>query len=175
MAENRKSDFNTYDYLKVTVLEDKTSVYMDGYENFGWKLDENMPPVRNMGKVTLHFKRSRQIVNKVELTRLQRHFESCMSEITALEESVQSTAAIVSISCGLSGCVFMACSVFAVTALPPRVVLCAVLAVPGFFLWFMSWHGYRIAKARRKKKVVPLVETKYDEVDEVLEKAQKLL
>lgn len=174
MGENN-NDFNTYDYLKTVVQEDKMSLYMDGYESLGWKLDENMPPVKNTGKATLYFKRSRQIINKVELTRLQRHFESCMDEIIYLENSVQSVAAIVSISCGLAGCVCMAGSVFAVTALPPRVVLCAVLAAPGFLLWFLSWYGYRVTKARRRKKVTPLIEAKYDEVGEVLEKGHKLL
>ncbi|MCM1534829.1 MAG: hypothetical protein NC126_02765 [Clostridium sp.] len=173
--ENKKNDFNTYAYLKTIVPEDKMSIYMDGYENLGWKPDENVPPVKSMGKVTLHFKRSRQIMNKAELTRLQRHFESCMEEILSLEDSVQSIAAIVSISCGLAGCVCMAGSVFAVTALPPRFILCTVLAVPGFLLWFLSWYGYRMAKAKRRKKVIPLIEAKYDEVAEVLEKAHKLL
>ncbi|MCM1253331.1 MAG: hypothetical protein NC321_10960 [Clostridium sp.] len=168
-------DFNVYDYLKIVVPEDKMSIYMDGYESFGWKVDENVPPAKSMGKTALHFKRSRQIINKIELTRLQRHFESCMDEIAALEDSIQSAAAAVSISCGLFGCVCMAGSVFAVTAFPPRILLCAVLAVPGFLLWFLSWYGYRAAKAKRKEKVTPLIEAKYDEVGEVLEKAHRLL
>lgn len=175
MGESEIKDFNSYDYLKITVPEDKMSMYMDGYEKFGWELDENIPPVNSMGKSTLHFKRNRQIVNKVELTRLQRHFESCMNEITALEDSVQSSAAMVSISCGLTGCACVAGSVFAVTALPPRIPLCIILAIPGFVLWFLAWYGHRIMKVRRKKRVVPLIEGKFDEADEVLEKAYKLL
>ena len=70
-----------YDYKKVTVDEDLCSQYMDGYTCFGWRQDENMPTEKTGGKVTLHYKRGRGILNKTELVRLEQHFESCMSEI----------------------------------------------------------------------------------------------
>ena len=76
---------DSYDYLKVTVDEEFCSQYIDGYEKFGWKMDENMQPEKNMGKVTLHMKRNRHIISKVELTRLQQHYECCMEEIHTLE------------------------------------------------------------------------------------------
>ena len=67
--------FESYDYLKVTVEETRLSHYIDGYECFGWKLDPNIPLEVNGAKAVVHFKRSRAILNKVELTRLQSHFE----------------------------------------------------------------------------------------------------
>ena len=70
-----------YDFKKVTVDEDLCSQYMDGYACFGWRQDENMPTEKTGGKVTLHYKRGRGILNKTELVRLEQHFESCMSEI----------------------------------------------------------------------------------------------
>lgn len=63
-----------FDYQKVTVEGDLCSQYIDSYQKFGWKMDENMPAEKNMGKATLYMKRSRNILNKVELTRLQRHY-----------------------------------------------------------------------------------------------------
>ena len=71
--------FESYDYLKVTVEETRLSHYLDGYECFGWKLDPNIPLEVNGAKAVVHFKRSRAILNKVELTRLQSHFEACQS------------------------------------------------------------------------------------------------
>ena len=65
----------SFDYLNVTVDEKLCSQYMDGYQKFGWKQDDNMHPEKSMGKVTLHMKRSRHIINTVELTRLQQHYE----------------------------------------------------------------------------------------------------
>ena len=165
----------SFDYLKVTVEEELLSQYMDGYEKFGWKMDENVKPEKSMGKVTLHMKRSRHIINKVELIRLQRHYESCMEEICTLEASKSSVPTMVSLTCGIAGCGFMAGSVFAVTASPPIIWLTVILAIPGFLLWAAAYFGYKAAKKHRIKKVIPLIEAKYDEACEVCEKAFRLL
>ena len=98
------SEFESFDYTKVTVAENQMSQYMDGYEHFGWKVDFNVPIEKGMGKVTIHLKRSRAVLNKMELTRLQRHFEACMSEIVALENSTESFAMIAALTSGVSGC-----------------------------------------------------------------------
>lgn len=165
----------SFDYLNVTVDEKLCSQYMDGYQKFGWKQDENMQPEKNMGKVTLHMKRSRHIINKVELTRLQQHYEYCMEEIGALEDSKNSVPAMVSISCGLVGCGFVAGSVFAVTNTPPIIWLMVLLAIPGFLLWVAAYFSYNIVKKQRIKKVNPLIEAKYDEAYEVCNNAFQLL
>lgn len=46
-------EFESYDYLKVTVKEEQLSEYLDGYEKFGWKLDPNMPVETNGGEAVL--------------------------------------------------------------------------------------------------------------------------
>lgn len=172
MNENR---MDVYDYQQVTVEERLCSQYIDGYEKFGWKLDENMKPEKSMGKVILHMKRSRHIVNKVELTRLQKHYESCMNEINTLEDSKNSLPTIVSISCGLIGCAFMAGSVFAVTNIPPIIWLTVLLGIPGFLFWGAAYFSYKVVKEKRIQTVTPLIEAKYDEAYEVCEKAYRLL
>lgn len=164
-----------FDYLKIAVEDDLCSQYMDGYRSFGWQPDENMPPEKSGGKITLRFKRRRSILNKTELTRLQRHYEACMQEIAALEASKSSLPTAVSLTCGLVGCAFMAGSVFAVTAEPPILWLMVLLAIPGFALWSGAYFGYREAKRRRCARVLPLIDAKYDEACAVCEKAQKLL
>lgn len=70
--------------MKKTVDEEMCSRYIDDYQKFGWKIDENIQSEKSMGKVTLHMKRGRHIMNKVELTRLQQHYECCMEEINTL-------------------------------------------------------------------------------------------
>lgn len=167
--------FDSFDYLKVTVDESLYSQYVDGYANFGWKTDENVAPERMPGKVTLHMKRSRNILNKTELIRLQRHYESCMNEISTLEASKKSVPAIVSLSCGLIGCTFMAGSVFAVTAETPVIWLTVLLGIPGFALWAAAYFGYKIAQKKRTERVIPLIDAKYNEAYEVCEKAHQLL
>ena len=140
------SEFESFDYTKVTVAENQMSQYMDGYEHFGWKVDFNVPIEKGMGKVTIHLKRSRTVLNKMELTRLQRHFEACMSEIVALENSTESFAMIAALTSGVSGCAFMAGSVFAVTAAKPIIWLMILLAIPGFFLWGIAYPLYKNVK-----------------------------
>ena len=67
------SEFESFDYTKVTVAENQMSQYMDGYEHFGWKVDSHVTIENGIGKVAIHLKRSRAVLNKLELTRLQRH------------------------------------------------------------------------------------------------------
>ena len=148
---------------------------MDGYASFGWKPDENLPNEKSGGKITLHFKRSRSILNKTELTRLQRHYEACTQEISVMETSKSTIPTIVSLSCGLLSCAFMAGSVFAVTAAPPVIWLTVVLGIPGFALWGAVYFCYEWVKRRRTEKVAPLTDAKYDEAYAVCEKAQQLL
>lgn len=169
------SEFESFDYIKVTVDENWLSFYMDGYEHFGWKVDSNVPIEKGMGKVTLRLKRSRAILNKTELIRLQRHFEACMNEITALEISKQSFATIASLTCGVVGCAFIAGSVFAITAVKPIIWLMIVLAIPGFFLWGITYPLYKYVQKWRAEKVEPLIEVKLDEAEKVCEKGHALL
>ncbi len=163
-----------FDYLKITVEDDLCPQYMDGYACFGWQQDEHFAIERAANKVTIRFKRSRNILNKAELTRLQRHYEACMKEISALEASKTSVPTMVALSCGLIGCAFMAGSVFAVTAQPPMIPLTAVLGAIGFALWAGAYFGYRLAEQKRSEKVLPLIDAKYDEACAVCEKARQL-
>ena len=108
---------------------------------------------KGMGKVTIHLKRSRAVLNKMELTRLQRHFEACMSEIAALENSTESFAMIAALTSGISGCAFMAGSVFAVTAAKPIIWLMILLAIPGiFFCGGIAYPLYKNVKKRREEE-----------------------
>ena len=92
--ETGRKEYISYEYKTVTADADRASFLLDGYENFGWEPDENI--YQNAGeavtpgkqkKVTLRLKRNRKIVNKMELTRLQRNFEACVGEIDSLEKS----------------------------------------------------------------------------------------
>ena len=164
-----------YEYKEITAPNDKVSVLLDGYESFGWQVDENLPTAPGAYMTTLHLKRDRKILNKMELTRLQRHYEACLSEIEALERSKTSGAMAASLSVGIIGTAFMAGSVFAVTHQPPMVVLCIVLAIPAFAGWIAALPLYRRVFAQKCAKVRPLIEKKYDEIDEICEKGHSLL
>ena len=168
-------DYVGYDYKTVNTDSEKVSMYLDAYENFGWMPDENMPASQFGGMVTLKLKRDRKILNKVELTRLQQHFESCMDEITALENSKTGAATMYSIIVGLIGTAFLAGSVFAVTNEPPLILLCVVLGIPGLIGWALPYRLFKRIVVNRAKEITPLIEKKYDEIHEICEKGSALI
>ena len=91
-VQRERQTFTSYEYKELNVKEEQAAFYLDCYENFGWKQDENFPPQNKGDSVVLKMKRNRKIVNKVELTRLQRHFEADMQDIVSLENSKTSLA-----------------------------------------------------------------------------------
>lgn len=172
---NSKKNFTSYEYKEITVHSDKASFYLDCYESFGWQLDDNFPPQENREHVTLRLKRDRKLVNRAELTRLQRNFEADMEEIAALERAKTSTATSWALCIALLGTAFMAGSVFAVTAEPPRIVLCILLAVPAFAGWIAPYFVHRWIKDKKTRQVTPFIEEKLEEIYSMCEKGQSLL
>ena len=176
MSEPARSgkDFVGYEYKEMTVLRDMESLYADGYENFGWKLEGiSSIPIVGAGTVTMKFKRDRKILNKAELTRLQRQFDACVSEILRMEKSKTSKASITAFTVGIVGTAFMAGATF--SYLGGLILLCIVLAVPAFIGWILPYFLYNAAFAKKTAVVTSLVESKYDEIYEVCEKANGLL
>ena len=180
-AKTMQRGFTGYEYKEVTAESSRASFLIDGYECFGWKLDENFPESRktgnagNLKKMVIRLKRSRKIVNKMELTRLQRNFEACVNEIDTLEKAKTSTAALCAITVGIIGTAFMAGSVFAVTAEPPRIILSVILAVPAFLGWIIPYFLYKRIVRKQTEKLTPLIEEKQEEIYGICEKGSKLL
>lgn len=176
--ENRPNGFTAYDYKEVAVEADRASMILDGYENFGWMSDENFPEMvisSQKSRMLVRMKRDRKIINKAELTRLQRNFESCIEQIRELEYSKKSVPAAVALAAGVVGTAFIAGSVFAVTAQQPYIILSIILAVPGFTGWILPYFIYRGMLKKQEEKVAPFIEAKLDEIYEICEKGNRLL
>lgn len=170
----QRKNFVGYEYKEIIAESSRVSFLLDGYECFGWELDENIEPSYQKNAV-LHLKRNRKIINKTELTRLQRNFEACVKEIEALEKSKTSAATMYALIVAIIGTAFMAGSTFAVTAQPHHIILSILLAVPGFIGWIIPYFLYRKVAGKQTEKIVPLIEQKYDEIYEICEKGNKLL
>lgn len=170
-----QKNFTVYEYKEVTVRSDKASLYLDCYESFGWQQDENFPPQEEKDRVTLRLKRDRKLVNRAELTRLQRKFEASMEEIISLERSKTSAATIWALVIALLGTAFMAGSVFAVVAEPPRIVLSILLAIPAFAGWIAPIFVYRRVRDKKTRQVTPFIEEKIEEIYGMCEKGHSLL
>ena len=175
MNENTINNDNYigYEYKEISIDCDKEGIYADGYPNFGWQLEKSTSPVLGISTVNMKFKRDRKIRNKAELTRLQRQFESNVSEIAKLEQSKTTTASIAAYTIGLIGTAIMAGSVFAFLA--DMIVLCIVLAVPAFIGWALGYFSFIKIRNKRIETVTPLIEQQYDSIYEVCEKAHGLL
>lgn len=173
--EKQSKSFIAYEYKDIAINEKNASFYIDCYEAFGWKADENASVQNSAADKTLRLKRDRKIINKAELTRLQRHFEACANEIETLEKSKNQTATIWALIIGLIGTAFMAGSVFAITNTPPQILLCIILAIPAFIGWILPIFVYRSVLRKQIEKVQPLIEKKYDEIYDICEKGYSLL
>ena len=181
MSGEERRKYVSYEYKEIIADYEKASFLLDGYENFGWERDENQTagvkfehsPYQK--KVALHLKRDRKIMNKMELTRLQRNFEACVKEIETLEKSKHSKATMYALIIGIIGTAFMAGSVFAVVMQPPQILLCIILAIPAFIFWIIPYFMYRKMAAKEEERITSLIEEKYDEIDMICEKGNKLL
>ncbi|MGN0313769.1 MAG: hypothetical protein ACI4EG_03140 [Fusicatenibacter sp.] len=175
MEDRNQVPFIGYDYKEITVPSRQASMYMDCYETFGWEPDDRIVTTSGYHMTHIRMKRDRKIINKMELTRLQRHFEACAREIDELERSKTSVAMVWSLSIGIIGTVFMAGSVFAITHQPPIYWLSILLAVPAIIGWILPYFVYRRKADTQMKKIQPLIEAKYEEIYEICKKGHSLL
>lgn len=108
----------------------KVSMYIDRYNNFGWETDINSSIISEKGNSFIRLKRNRKIMNKVELTRLQRNFEHCMKQIDSLEKSKETSGLIISLAIGLFGTGFIVATIFLVLS---NSSICMVK----YFIWYI--------------------------------------
>lgn len=170
---NQKDKFVGFEYKEIIVKKAMQSLYADNFSDFGWIEDGIEEAIGKVDSIVMKFKRDRKITNRVELTRLQRQFEACVSEIVALEQSKVIKAASTAYVIGIVGTVFMSGSVFAVIA--GKVALCILLAVPAVVGWISPYFIYKLISKKKTEELNPLIDEKYDELYEVCEKANALL
>lgn len=169
----QKNGFTGYEYIEVTTQRKLESVYADSYPSFGWELDRTSTPPQGDTFVALRFKRDRKIRNKLELSRLQRQFDSGVDEIKALERAKVFKAAAAAYLVGLIGTAFMAASVFCFIA--GNTLPSVLLAIPGILGWIVPYLLYRSINARKAAEIMPMIDQKYDEIYAVCEQASQLL
>ena len=180
-----KKSFVGYEYKEIIAEGSRASLLLDGYESFGWEIDERLSnngterifsdKISGQKKVTVRIRRNRKIINKMELTRLQRNFEACIHEIDMLEQSKTSVATMYALVLAFIGTAFMAGATFAAVGQPPYIALSIILALPGFAGWIFPPFLHKKILRKQTEKITPLIEEKYDEIYELCEKGNKLL
>lgn len=171
----RAKDYIGYEYKKVIATQDKIAFYLDGYENFGWTLDATTSDLKDSGKSILRLKRDRKIINKTELTRLQKHFEDCIHQIEQMESQKSQTATVVALVLGILGTAFCAGSVFAITANTPHYILCAILGFPGIIGWILPVFSFKRIRDKKAEQLNPMIAEMEEEIYQICEKGHGLL
>ncbi len=174
-----KSTYIGYEYKEILTGSEKKQFLIDGYKNFGWEMTESSLkrseiPSQYANKEKIHFRRNRNIINKAELTRLQRNFEACINEIDRLERRKFSKGTMFALIIAFLGTVFLAASVFAVTAAVPNIFLTIIFGIPGVVGWIIPYFVYKKIVHKEIKRLTPIIERKYDEIYEICEKGHRL-
>lgn len=165
--------FIGYEYQDVTTKNSMVSVYADGYRNFGWQVEKMAAAGgRALDSVTLKFKRDRKTPNKMEMARLQRKFDACISDILSLESSKYALASAAAYLVGLVGTAFMTASVFFMTG--GMVLQCVLLAVPALVGWLLPYFLYERIVKKKTEAAAPLIQEKYDEIYGICQKGNRL-
>ena len=111
----------------------------------------------------------------MELTRLQRNFDSCVAELKELERAKRTQGMIAALTVGILGTALIAGSTFAAVSTPPNLWLMILLAVPGFLGWILPYFLYRAMVRRKTVQIEPLIEQTYDEINDICQKGSRLL
>lgn len=172
MTESNVKDFVGYEYTTVHVKGDLENMVVDGYQNFGW-MPEGREGSLGVKTIGLRFKRNRKIRNKAELSRLQREFDTHLKKIGDLEAMKTSSAQISAFTIGFLGTAALAGGTFAYLA--GMVPLMIVLAIPGFLGWILPFFVHKALIRKKTEEITPEIESQYDALYEICEKANGLL
>lgn len=169
-----RDSFVVYEYKEVTTTRDKQALYADGYPNFGWEPEKGSFSGAGFPLVSLKFKRDRRIRNKAELARLQRQFETGVTEIGRLEKTKASAAMAVAITVGVIGTALLAGAAFAFLS-GHLTALMILLAVPGFVGWFLPYLLYKKIRIKKSAAAEKQIEHQYDSLYDVCSQGHALL
>lgn len=165
-----ENKFVMNEYLDVNVKQKFVQLCSDCYQTLGWTIINTSSGIDS---VTLKLQRNRKIKNRVALCDLQRKCEEAFIAIERLERTKTTKAFALSLGVGIVGTGFMAGSVFAYLA--SMLPVCIILAIPGFTGWILPYFLYKKAERMSIAKLNPMIDTNYDVIYEVCEKASQLL
>ncbi|MBQ9072405.1 MAG: hypothetical protein IJY25_04540 [Bacilli bacterium] len=187
MKNSETKDFVAYEYLSINVKSEKEPLYIDCYENFGWILINNSALVDNEDYyinnsntndnklINLKFKRDRRIKNKVKLLSLQRKLETSLKELEKLEREPVIVGATYAMIIGVIGTIFMALSVFSITASNPLYIPGILFGIVGILGWVIPYFIFLKIKGNKEQENTALIEEQYNTIYDSCEQARKLI
>ncbi|NRG41060.1 hypothetical protein HRK28_09000 [Rathayibacter sp. VKM Ac-2835] len=167
------SDFVTQEYSTVRAPRDREQLYRDTYRGFGWQVVSVTTPIGQPRSVDLSLTRDRRVRNRPMVLELQRTAEAGLLGIAKAEHSVDAVPLAVAVGVGIAGSALLAASVFLLDG--PSTVLSIVLGVLGLLGWALGLPLHRVARARRARRLRPIIDQRYDEVHAAAETAHALI
>ena len=175
MYEIKRMPSIGYDYMERIVSGGQAHQYLACYACFGWQLEGSCSVEDAQQPVSLRMKRERKIMNKMELTRLQRHFEACVRELRLLEQSRDGAATAVALTSGFTGLLFAAGAVFLSFRSSMLRWVSVLLSLPALACMALAYPLYSRIRRRSARRVEPLVEAKQKEIYEICQRGRSLL
>ena len=187
MKNTETKDFVAYEYLSMNVTSEKEALYIDCYENFGWILTNNNglvdkedyyinnSNINGKKMINLKFKRDRKIQNKAKVISLQKKLERGLKELERLESEPSTKGTIYAVIISVIGTIFLALSVFAITATNPLILLGIITGIIGLSGWFLSYPIYKKIKTKQENINTTLIEEQYNNIYDSCEQAKKLI
>ena len=185
MKNSETKDFVAYEYMQVKVTSEKEALYIDCYENFGWKLTSSSNTLIDKedyyinsninGNINLKLKQNRKIPNKAKIITLQKKCENGLRELNRLEKEPNSKGSLYAVTVAVIGTIFVALSVFAITATSPIYWLGVITGIIGLIEWFLAYPIYNKVKRKQEEMNTSLIEEQYNTIYDSCEQAQKLL
>lgn len=145
---------------------------MDAYPNFGWSIEKYSETKQNPGKVILYMKRNRDLINRVEIKRLENKLEACMNEIIKIENQNQLMPTVQACFIGVLGTAAMAGAVFANNM--RLLYLMIFFGIIGFVGWILPYFIYKRQYSKKKESGQSLIESEYDAIYSVTKRAHEL-
>lgn len=172
------NEFVAYEYLSVKVKNEDKAMFHDAYENFGWQPVEETISYASVGSVCLRFKRNRKIANKSELLKLQREMEQTLSLMEGLKNASNKIPMQIAYAVGGIATIPMALATFGVLdylgSFGKSLLFIIPLALIGFCGWIAPIFLHKKLKKSISTKNLPLIEEKYEELEQICRKANVL-
>ena len=113
--------------------------------------------------------------NKAKIITLQKKCENGLKELSRLEKEPNSKGSLYATIVSIIGAIFLAISVFSITATNPIYWLGVITGIIGLVGWCFSYPVYKKVKLKQEEINTPLIEEQYNTIYDSCEQAQKLL
>lgn len=171
---NRKVPLE-YDYKDIVISRNKVPVFVECYKNFGWSVDENTSYEYFDSYTKVKMKRERKIINKMELTRLQRNFEACVKEVKNLELTKTKFARTSALSVGILGIVILIGAILLDAYAVTFKCISTIMTVLGVLGCVLPYFIFQRIRDKQEKKLQPFIDEKCEEIRGLCKKGCALL